>query len=147
MLKHSVSKDPTSQQNNKSEFLSQMISFLDIEYEYIGIINKKGRLEEVIGKQNDVNMSEEKKELFFMTLQLNFSMQSDFDEEFGKLNYMTIERQHSRFILISITNGIILIKLNKSINPFFIMDKITEIFNSYERFPEIRKGVVNIEYL
>ena len=147
MLKHSVSKDSIFQQNTESEFLSQMMSFLKIGVEYIGIINKKGRLEDVIYKQSDLNMTEEKKELFFMTLQLHKSMHSDFDDEFGQVKHITMERQNSRFVLIYTDEGIILIKLNKSANPFFIMDRIPGILDSYKRFLETSNGVVNHEYL
>ena len=141
MLKFSVSKDSILKQNNESEFLSQMTSLLEIGSEYIGIINKKGRLEEVFYKQNDMNMTEEKKEMFFMTLQLHNSLQSDFDNELGQVNYITIERQKSRFVSITTSEGIILVKLNKSADPFFIINKITEILDSHKRFLEVSNGI------
>lgn len=146
MLKHSVSKNSIFQQDGKSEFLSQMTSFLKTGIEYVGIINKKGKLEDVLYKQSDLNLTGEKKELFFMTLQLHNSMHSDFDDEFGQVKHITIERQKSRFVLIKIDEGIILVKLNKSADPFFI-DKIPGIVDSYKRFLETRNGVVNLEHL
>ena len=141
MLKFSISKDSALKQNDESEFLSQMTSLLEVGSEYIGIINKKGRLEEVFYKQNDMNMTEEKKEMFFMTLQLHDSLQSDFDNELGQVNYITIERQNSRFVSITTSEGIILVKLNKSADPFFIINKITGILDSHKRFLETSSGV------
>ena len=139
MLKHSVSKGSVIQQDGKSEFLSQMTPFFKMGVEYVGIINKNGKLEDVLFKQVDLDLTKEKKELFFMTLQLHNSMHSDFDDEFGQVKHIIIERQKSRFILIKKDEGILLIKLNKSANPFFVMNKIPEIVNSYKQIQKIIK--------
>lgn len=147
MFKLSATKDSMFEQNNKNEFLSQMTPFFKMGIEYIRIINKKGRLEDVFFKQIDLDLTEEKKELFFMTLQLHDSMHSDFDDEFGQVKYITIERQKSRFVLIKKDEGILLIKLNKSANPFFIMDKIPGILESYKQLLKISNGVIHHEYL
>jgi hypothetical protein len=147
MLNHSVSKGSIIQQDDKSEFLSQMIPFFKMGVEYVGIINKKGKLEDVLFKQIDLGLTEEKKELFFMTLQLHNSMHSDFDDEFGQVKHITIERQKSRFVLIKKDEGILLIKLNKSANPFFVMDKIPGILDSYKQLLKISNGVVHHEHL
>ena len=147
MLKHSVSKGSVIQQDGKSEFLSQMTPFFKMGVEYVGIINKNGKLEDVLFKQVDLDLTKEKKELFFMTLQLHNSMHSDFDDEFGQVKHITIERQKSRFVLIKKDEGILLIKLNKSANPFFIMDKIPGILDSYKQLLKISNGVVHHEYL
>ena len=68
-------------------------------------------------------------------------MQSDFDDELGPINYMVIERQNSRFVLTSTSEGIVLVKLNKSADPFFIINKIPGILDSYKQFLEISNGV------
>jgi hypothetical protein len=147
MLKHSVSKDSIIQQDSKSEFLSQITPFFKMGVEYMGIINKKGKLEDVLFKQSDLDLTEEKKELFFMTLQLHNSMHSDFDDEFGQVKHITIERQKSRFVLIKKDEEILLIKLRKSANPFFIMDKIPGILDSYNQLLKISNRVVHHEHL
>ena len=147
MLKQSVSKGSTYQINNKSEFLSQMSSLLDKGCEYIGLINKQGRLEEVIFKQNDLNISEEKMELFFMTIQLLVSMQRDFDEELGRLQYIAIQRQNSSFLVIYTYEGIILVQLSQSTDPFLIVDNFAEILGSCKEFQELSRRTLNIEYI
>jgi hypothetical protein len=96
--------------------------------EFVCIINKQGRIEESIYK-NGINMSEEKKEMFAMVTQLQNSMQSDFDDEFGKVHYTITERENARFVSIPTHTGILLAKLNKSVDPFIFINKITEMLN------------------
>ena len=95
--------------------------------EFACIINKKGRIEAIYN--NDMNMSKEKKEMFLMSLQLQNSMQSDFDDEFGQVNYTITERKNSRFVSIPISAGIFLAKLDKSTDPFLFINKISEMLN------------------
>jgi len=95
--------------------------------EFACIINKKGRIEAIYN--NDMNMSKEKKEMFLMSLQLQNSMQSDFDDEFGQVDYTITERKTSRFVSIPISTGIFLAKLDKSTDPFLFINKISEILN------------------
>jgi len=44
-----------------------------------------------------MNMTQEKKEMFSMTLQLHNSMQSDFDHEFGAVNYTITDGKNLGF--------------------------------------------------
>jgi hypothetical protein len=114
---------------------------LEVGSEYIGIINKNGRLKELFHKENDLNMTEEEKEMFFMSLQLHMTLQSDFDAKLGSVNYLLIKRQSSRFVLIPTPEGFILVKLNELADPFLIINKIPGILNSYKQFLETGKEV------
>lgn len=96
--------------------------------EYVAIINKKGRIEDAIYK-DDIKLSSEKKVMFSLTLQLQNSMQSDFDEEFGSVNYTIIQRENSKFVLIPISQGMLLVKLAKSRNPFRFITKVAEVLS------------------
>jgi hypothetical protein len=97
--------------------------------EFICIINKQGRIEWSIYK-NEINISKEKKEMLAMGVQLQNSMQSDFDGEFGTVHYTITERENTRFVSIPTLEGILLAKLEKSIDPFVFANKITEMMNS-----------------
>ena len=69
--------------------------------EMIGIINKRGRMTESIGFDS-LNMPKSKKEMYLMKIALRASMQSDFDEELGKVNYCMTQRGDRKFISIPI---------------------------------------------
>jgi len=69
--------------------------------EMIGIINKRGRMTESIGFDS-LNMPKSKKEMYLMKIALRASMQSDFDEELGKVNYCMTQRGDRKFISVPI---------------------------------------------
>ena len=94
--------------------------------EFVCIINKQGRIEQSIFK-NGIDITEDKKEMFAMVVRLQNSMQSDFDYEFGTVSYTITERENARFISIPTNAGILLAKLNKSLNPFVFVNKITRM--------------------
>jgi len=143
LAKLSVSDDFTPQLS-KSEFFKQMNTLLEEGVEYVGIINKNGRIEEAIYK-SEMNMTKEKKEMFSMIHQLHNSMQSDFDEEFGTVNYTITERENSRFVSIPIPKGILLVKLNKSMDPFLFINKTAGM--NFAKLLDTSNGVIINEYL
>jgi hypothetical protein len=113
--------------------------------EFVCVINKQGRIEESIYK-NGISISEDKKEMFAMVIQLQNSMQSDFDGEFGTVRYTITERENARFVSIPTHAGILLAKLNKSVDPFAFINKIREMLNPSKALFEDGRGVHN-EYL
>ena len=74
------------------------------DVEMIGIINKRGRMIESIGF-GALSMTESKKEMFLMKIALRNSMQSDFDEDLGAVNYCITQRGDRKFISIPALNG------------------------------------------
>jgi len=56
-------------------------------------------------------------------------MQNDFDYEFGSVHYIIIERKNARFVSIPTHVGTLLAKLNKSIDPFVLVNKIIVMLN------------------
>ncbi|HMK32818.1 MAG TPA: hypothetical protein VK431_04250, partial [Nitrosopumilaceae archaeon] len=119
----------------KKEIVIQSDLLLEDGVEYLAIINKNGKIEDATYK-NDINLIKEKKEMFSMGLRLQNSMQHDFDEEFGPVNYTITSRENSNFISIPTSAGILVAKLDKSIHPFEFIHKISAILNVSERSPE-----------
>lgn len=97
--------------------------------EYVAIINKKGRIENAIFK-NDLPLASVRKEMFCMTLQLQNSMQSEFDDDFGSVEYTMISRKNSKFLLIPAAEGILLAKLGDSTDPLILIREISGTFYS-----------------
>ncbi len=94
--------------------------------EFACIINKQGRIEQSIFK-NGIDITEDKKEMFMMCVQLQNSMQSDFDDEFGSVHYTITERENTRFVSIPTHVGVLLAKLDKSADPLAFVNKITKM--------------------
>ena len=74
-------------------------SILKHGIEFIGLINKQGRIE-VAMFNNDINLTRERKEMYMMELKLQSSMQGDFDPELGPVSYNVTERGKSKFVSI-----------------------------------------------
>lgn len=141
LAKHSLFEDLMPQAHTKkNEFATSIESLLENGVEYVAIINKNGKIEDAIYK-NDINLTREKKEIFSLGLRLQISMQGDFDEEFGSVNYTLTERKNSRFVSIPTPVGILLVKLDKSINPFLFISKISRILDISKRLVESSNGV------
>ncbi len=99
------------------------------EVEFIGLINKQGKMENIIFK-NEINLTKERKEMFSMAHRLQNSMQNDFDYEFGLVRYTIIDRENARFVSMPTHLGILLAKLKKTVDPFVFINKITRMMNS-----------------
>ena len=134
---HSTEKLETCQNINKNKIIIQTNLLLEKGVEYLAIINKKGRIEDAIYK-NDIELNDEKKQVFFLSLLLHNSMQHDFDEELGAVNYTITYRENSKFVSIPTDDGILFAKLNNSIDPIKFIKKIFGILNFSERSFSVR---------
>lgn len=112
----------TQQTNSKTQ--DKLLVLKGIEFACI--INKHGRIEQNISN-NAINLPKEKIEMFSMGACLQNSMQNDYNEEFGKVNYNITVRENSKFVSIPVHAGILLAKLDKASNPIVIVNKIMKI--------------------
>ena len=62
--------------------------------------------------------------MFCMSLRLQGSMQEDFDSEFGPVSYTITERERTKFIIFPLIEETLLVKLDRSADPFLIINKI-----------------------
>ncbi len=106
-------------------------SILEEGVEFIGLINKKGRMESALGKE-DINLTKERKEMYLMMLALQSSMQSDFDSEFGPVSYTVTEREKSKFVSILTFPYIVLAIMKKNIDHIAVINKIKTKIRNFE---------------
>jgi len=105
--------------------------------EMIGIINKRGRMTESIGFDS-LSMSKSKKEMFLMKIALRASMQSDFDEELGKVNYCMTQRGDRKFISIpTFGDNTVLAVTKNDCNHEELVNNITKTLKNSDQFDEI----------
>ncbi|PBO85187.1 MAG: hypothetical protein COA77_05745 [Thaumarchaeota archaeon] len=108
--------------------------------ELIGIINKEGRMPESQGFDS-WSMSKSKKEMFLMKIALRASMQSDFDEELGKVNYCMTQRGDKKFISIPTPNNkTILAVIKNDCDHEELIDNIIQTMNSDQWDKVLFKG-------
>ena len=106
-------------------------SILEDGVEFIGLINKQGKMENTLFK-NEINLTKERKEMFCMELRLQCSMQSDFDPEFGPVSYTVTEREKSKFVSIVTFPYIVLAIMKKNIDHVAVINKIKTAMRSFE---------------
>src|SRR5438445_4485842 len=114
---------------NEIDFLHDG-SFLGHGVNFVGKIKKQGRIVDYVSK-NEINLSREKKEMFFMGITLQMSMQKDYDDELGPVKYVVAERDNSKIISIPILTGAIVIVMRKSARHFaFIKKTLARVRNA-----------------
>jgi hypothetical protein len=106
-------------------------SILEDGVEFIGLINKQGKMENILFK-NEINLTNERKEMFSMELRLQSSMQSDFDSEFGPVSYTMTEREKSKFVSILTFPYIVLAIMKKNIDHIAVINKIKTKIRNFE---------------
>jgi len=100
----------------------------------IGIINNRGKLVDFMGS-DCIDMSEDKREMFFMKIALRNSMQQDFDEDLGVVNYCMTQRGDSKFISIPICDrNTIFAVTKKNVNPEKVVDEIHQMLLHSKQF-------------
>ncbi len=106
----------------------QNASMILSEVEFVGIINEKGRLVDTIGKDLLCDMPRDRKEMFCMKIALRNSMQKDFDEYLGPVNYCMTQRGKAQFISIPAVNGnTILVITKKKVEPEVVVGYVTQM--------------------
>jgi len=105
--------------------------------EMIGIINNRGRMTESTGFDS-LSMSKSKKEMFLMKIALRASMQRDFDEELGKVNYCMTQRGDRKFISISTFGDNTVLAVTKNdCDHEELVNNITQTLKNSDQFDEI----------
>ena len=115
----------------------QRDTIVKANFEMIGIINKRGKMTESIGFDS-LSMPKSKKEMFLMKIALRASMQSDFDEELGKVNYCMTQRGDRKFISIPfLGENTVLIVTENNCDHEELVRNITPILRNSDRLDEI----------
>ena len=117
--------------------LGDIMSIIKPGLEMIGIINKNGRMTESIGFDS-LSIPKSKKEMFLMKIALRASMQRDFDEELGKVNYCMTQRGDRKFITFSTfgDNNVLVVTKNDC-DPEELVDNITQTLKNSTQLDEI----------
>ena len=106
-------------------------SMLENGVEFIGLINKEGRMESSLCR-NEINLTEEKKEMFLMQFRLQSSMQRDYDDEFGPVSHTITERENLKFVSIPLVFHTVFAIMKKNIDPAVVIDKIKIAIRNFE---------------
>ena len=99
----------------------------------VGLINKNGRLDEMVCN-DDLPLSKDKKEMFYMSIRFLSSMQSDFDAELQPVYYNITERGDLKILTIPIGDRIVFSLMDKAENHIQVVENLHSVFNNLEIF-------------
>lgn len=94
--------------------LLECASIIKPGLEWIGIINKNGRLVNSVSTNSFEILPKDKQEMWLMSIALINSMQKDLDEEYGPLTYFVIQRENLKFIAVPTNNCDIFLVVTKN---------------------------------
>lgn len=97
--------------------------------DFVDLINRHGRFENYIPDAN-ISLTEQKKEMFCMSVTLSHKMQSDFDDDFGPVKYNVTERGNSKFVTIPILSKVLFVRMRKDSDHQDLINKITSFFTN-----------------
>ncbi len=111
----------------------QKATILTPGVELIGIINKLGRMTEYIG--TELPLTDSKREMFFMKIALRTSMQKDFDDELGNVDYCMTKRGLKQYISIpTFDNNTIFVITQKDADYEKVIENISQTIIHSEEF-------------
>ncbi|HEX5457278.1 MAG TPA: hypothetical protein VFX64_02700 [Candidatus Nitrosotalea sp.] len=120
--------------NSAKEFDKLCTSVIGINnnIQSVSIINKHGRaVERKTSDKVDPQVTEQKIEMFFMQCVLTISMGRDFDEEFGEIGYVHIDRKNLSMFSFPLFDHIVLVTSKAAISPITLAKKISTVIKKY----------------
>ena len=110
-------------------------SILDINtnIQSVSIINKHGKaIERKTSDDADQQVTGQKIDMFFMQCVLTISMGRDFDEEFGEIGYVHIDRKNLSLFSFPVLDHIVLVTSKAAISPISLAKKISHAIKRFK---------------
>ena len=121
--------------NNTVEYDKLCNYILDINdnIQTVSIINKHGRaVERTSSDKVDPQVSGQKIEMFFMQCVLTISMGRDFDEEFGEIGYVHVDRKNLSMFSFPVFDHIVLVTSKATLSPIALAKKISTVIKKFK---------------
>jgi hypothetical protein len=117
------------------DILCKQVSSIDDRIELVAVINHKGRVVEMAARDDGVNkdLTPHKREMLFMEFVLQASMNGEYDDEFGKVKGLILQREKVSAFSFQIYDCL-LIAITKPVpEPTAIQQRIAEIIFNYAK--------------
>ena len=114
------------------DLICKQISCIDNHIDLVAILNQKGRVEDMIARDDGVNrdLTSHKREMLFMECVLHESMHKEYDYEFGRVNGSIIQREKILSFTFQIDSYFLLVITKPVNNPTVLQQKMASvIFN------------------
>ncbi len=115
------------------DIICKQISNIDNHIEIVAILNRKGRVVEMTARDDGVNrdLTPHKREMLFMEFVLQASMNGEYDDEFGKVKGLILQREKISAFSFQIYDYLLITIAKPVSEPIMIQQRIAEIISSY----------------
>lgn len=115
------------------DIICKQISNIDNHIEIVAILNRKGRVVEMTARDDGVNrdLTPHKREMLFMEFVLQASMNGEYDDEFGKVKGLILQREKISAFSFQIYDYLLITIAKPVSEPIIIQQRIAEIISSY----------------
>jgi hypothetical protein len=111
---------------------------LEVGIEFVGLITKSGRL--ISSKEkNSLNLSKDRKEMFFMGCSLQQRMNQDYDDDLGQVKYSMTERENQIIITIPQESETLIFVMEKNGDFSFRLKSLLDAVRQKKDFVKIGK--------
>jgi len=123
----------TLEQRLPLDLICKQISAIDDRIDLVAILNHKGRVEDMIARDDGVNrdLTAHKREMLFMESVLQASMHKEYDNEFGKVEGSIIQREKILSFSFQINDYFLLAITKPMNNPTLLQQKIAAVIFNY----------------
>ncbi|MDE1725942.1 MAG: hypothetical protein KGH89_01595 [Thaumarchaeota archaeon] len=125
----------TLERNQSLDILCKQVSSIDNHIELVAILNRKGRVVEMIAKDDGVNrdLPAQKREMLFMEFVLQASMNTEYDNEFGKVKGLILQREKISAFSFQIYDHVLVVITRPMFEPIVVQQRITEIIFNHAK--------------
>ena len=111
------------------ELLCKSVSGIDDRVDMVAALNHKGRVVEMVARDDGVNrdLTPHKREMLFMEFVLQASMNKEYDEEFGAVKGVILQREKISAFLFQIYDHVLVVITRPVFAPEVIQQKIRKI--------------------
>ncbi len=95
------------------------------------VINQNGRAESIFSR-NEIILSKERQEVFFMGFRLHHSLLQEFDDEFGPVGCFVIHRDSAKLVSVPFGEYNVVLVMKNDIDHDFLVNKMKKIEESYD---------------
>lgn len=115
------------------DIICKQISNIDNHIEIVAILNRKGRVVEMTARDDGVNrdLTPHKREMLFMEFVLQASMNGEYDDEFGKVKGLILQREKISAFSFQIYDYLLIAIAKPVSEPIMTQQRIAEIISSY----------------
>jgi hypothetical protein len=115
------------------DLICKQISCVDDHIDLVAILNQKGRVEDMIARDDGVNrdLTGQKREMLFMECVLQASMHKEYDDEFGKVKGSIIQREKILAFSFQVDDYFLLVLTKPVPDPTALQQKIAGVIFNY----------------